>query len=98
MAPAYLRLQARGESLTFAESLPFAGTPVGAELARLRAPLGRERLNIVREMETCSVVGQRLVSEVAGVAERVDHPSRGLDDGALASGTGGLRRTRSPVC
>ena len=51
VAPAYLRLQARGASLTFAESLPFAGTPVGAELARLRAPLGRERLNIVREME-----------------------------------------------
>ena len=75
VAPAYLRLQARGASLTFAESLPFAGTPVGAELARLRAPLGRELLNMMRGMENCGVVGQQLVAEVAASLNGLTTPA-----------------------
>ncbi len=64
VAKAHLNLQTRGVQLSFSDSLPFPGTPVGTELSQIRAPVGRNLLNIVREMANCGAVGQEIVGGV----------------------------------
>ena len=75
VARAYLNLQSRGTSLTFAQSLPFAGTPVGTELARLDAPLGKNYLNLVRAMANCGAVGQDIVASVTSELSALTTPA-----------------------